>query len=118
MDNEQTSQSGTQPDPVDALLFDASDRALTDPDNPEVCERVMNRIIRQQQHRTLIVGLLGIAAAVLAALAALPLIGLLDDPFSFLTGIRVLSEGHAGLPAAVLLALGVAVGWLFLEEAL
>jgi predicted tellurium resistance membrane protein TerC len=116
MNKEQAHHRGSQVDPLDALLSEAFDRALSDPDNPVICERVMHRIARQQRQRTLIVGLVGAAAAVLAALGALPLIGILDNALSVFTGIGELSEGHAGLWAAALLAAGIAAGWLFLEE--
>jgi hypothetical protein len=117
MSKEQAIHHGAQADPLDTLLSEAFDRALTDPGNPLICERVMRRIARRQRQRTLIVGLFGAAAAVLAALGALPLIGILDNALSVFTGISELSGEQAGLWAAALLAAGIAAGWLFLEEA-
>lgn len=73
----------------------------------------------------LVVGLIGILAALLAGLAALPLIGmlepLLNGLFSTVTHAAAgpLPEDAADLPAlALLLGLAIAAGWLFLEEAL
>ncbi len=107
-------------DPVDELLTAAFERALAGPETTSVLEAVLSRIEQQQRRRTLIIGLIGGAAAVLAALGALPLIGIVESTFEGLAGAFVLPtpETASGLPAFVLLtAVVMTAGWLLFEEA-
>jgi hypothetical protein len=99
-------------------LTAAFDRALADPDNPAIAERVMAGIIRRQRQRSLILGIVGTAAALLVSLSALPLLGTLEAAFAgFASGVP-LPEGQSGLPVLMgVVAAGIAAGWLLLEEA-
>ena len=116
----QDRRQGPTPDPMDELLAAAFQRALASPDNPSVVEDVMAGIARRERQRMLIVGLIGIVAAVLAAFLALPLIGLVASLLTDLADAVALSLPAltTGLPVlALLLTVGITAGWLFLEEA-
>ena len=115
MTNQDHEQSN-QPDPVDALLANAFDAALSGPGNQQLVDQVMARIARQQRQRAWLLGLLGLAAAVVLMLSALPLLGLLENLFAGFTSLQ--AEPSTSLPVtAVALAILGAGAWLLFEEA-
>lgn len=119
--------SNQQPaaDPMDALLNRAFDQALAGPGNPALLEGVMLRIARQERQRMLITGLIGFLAALLAGLAALPLLDLIQPLLSAaLSGMTAAvgsppeaSVSGWGLSLGMGVVLALAAAWLFLEEA-
>ena len=119
--------SNQQPaaDPMDALLNRAFDQALAGPGNPALLEGVMLRIARQERQRMLITGLIGFLAALLAGLAALPLLDLIQPLLSGALSEMTAAVGSPpeasvsgwGLSLGMGVVLALAAAWLFLEEA-
>jgi uncharacterized membrane protein YjjP (DUF1212 family) len=108
-----------RPDPVDALLVNAFDEALSGPGNEALVDQVMARIARQQRLRTVVLALFGLIAAVICMLSAIPLLDLLQSTFAGFSGIQIeQAESQSSLPVTVIaVAIAAAGGWLLLEEA-
>lgn len=109
-------QDTGQPDPVEHLLASAFEQALSGPGNPELVDRVMAKIARQQRQRTLVLALFGLAALIVCTLSAAPLLELLP---SLATGTfdNAMFKEPFSLPAGVVaVAIAIAGGWLLIEE--
>lgn len=99
-------------DAVEDLLDAAFDRALSE-SSADLVEAVMGRIRRLQRLRLIVLGGVGVVAAGIAAIGALPLVAWVD---TLLAGLSA-AQWQPGLPALALLA-GTCIfgGWLLLEE--
>ena len=123
MPHEQTPRRSS--DPMDQLLTEAFDQALTAMDGADLVEITMRRIAVEQRRRVFVFALIGIVAAVICILTSLPLLALIQTFFSELSGpsgLAFTAEGIAGwqsnLPLLTLTLAFVAGGtWLLLEEA-
>ena len=120
MTNEQArTDHGGNADPIDALLAETFERALSGPGNPTLVENVMATIVRRQRQRTLVLMLVGFFAAVICLLSAMPLLELLEGLTSGLRAGMLPPDAALGLPELLLLTLAlVAGGWLLMEEAI
>ncbi len=125
MSHEQAPTPRPSSDPMDQLLSEAFDQALSALDSVDLVEITMRRIVVEQRRRTIVFTLIGILAAVVCVLTSLPLLDLVQTFFSELggrSGLAGAAEGIAGwqsnLPVLTL-TLAIAAGgvWLLLEEA-
>ena len=104
-------------DPIDDLLHNAFNEALTGPGNQLLVTQVMAQIARRQRQRTLVLALFGFIALVICLLGAAPLFALIPELFSGLfSSTQEASANTLSLPVAAAIALALAGGWLLLEE--
>jgi len=111
-----SNQNMAQMDPVDDLLANAFDQALSGPGNTDLIDQVMDRIAHQQRRRALVLTVSGLAAFLVCMVSAMPLLELLPALMAEFFS-EVPRESWLGLPVTLTgVAIAIAGSWLLIEE--